>query len=215
MQNKELPDIGVLEDQVAEMRERIGGGVSTSDDRGKRLSEIEIRLADARRGDAAAAHSAAAQIGPLLDSIEAESSSELLDNAIRLLNEAESWAHEVVDEFGTTEDRRALQMLVDEAHGSVSKGNHRDVDQRRDRIIGHTWLIILRQPGFWIEEFTKLSAKAASSTDPVAAGSLIQKGRGALDRQDMDGLMEVVRALWQLFPDSSNAMMSYGIRAVS
>lgn len=215
MQNKQMPDIGALEEEVAAIRERLGDTVSSSDVRAKQIHEIEVRLIDARRGDAAAAHGAAAQIGPLLDAIEAESSSELMDIEVSRLDAVEEWAREIATKFGTAEDQMALETLIKEGRGALASGGHRDVSQRTDRIVVHTWRVIFRQPGFWIEEFANLAAKAANSTDPVRAGSLIQKGRAALDRQDVDELTNVVRDLWRLFPDSSNAQQSYGIRAVS
>lgn len=212
MQNKQLPDIDLLEDQVAQIRATLGQEVSSSDARGKRLHELEVRLADARHGDAAAAHSAAAQIGPLLDAIEADSSSELRDAAVAQLEQAEEWARAITAKFGTPEDQGNLETLINEARGSVAGGSHRDVDYRRDRIIVHTWRVIFRQPGFWVEELAELATKAASSTDPVRAGALIQQGQAALEQQKLDELQAAVRALWQLFPTSSNAIQSYGIR---
>lgn len=214
MQNKQLPDIDALEEQVVSLRERIGDGVSASDERGKRLHEIEVRLIDARRGDTAAAHSAAAQIGPLLDAVEAESSSELKEIAISELERAEMEARDIVVKYGTPDDQRAVEELIKEARGAIAGGDHRDVDQRRERLSSRVYQVIFRQPGFWIQKFQELSEKALESTDPVTAGALIQKGRSALDRQDFDALQEVVRALWALFPDSSGSIQSFGIRVI-
>jgi molecular chaperone DnaK len=216
IQNKQLPDIGALEEQVAELREKVGDGLAPSDDRAKRLHEIEVRLVDARQGDPAAAHSAAAQIGPLLDAMEVDAASELLVAEASRLEASEQWAGDIVTKFGTAEDQKTFDTLVREASGAVANGNHRDVDYRRERIVGHAWQVIFRQPGFWVEEFAELSAKAAESTDPVKAGVLIQQGRGALDRQDVDELKVVVRELWTLSPSSSAAaIQSFGIRAIN
>lgn len=212
MQNMALPDVGALEEQVAKIRGRIEGGLDPSDERSGQLREIETRLADARKGDAAAAHSAAAGVGPLLDAIEAESGDELKKAAEAELQEAEEWARDIVAKHGTAEDQAGLESLIKEARGAVAGGTHRDIDFRRDRVMQHAYGVVLRQPGFWIGQFSELSEKAGESSDPVRAGELIQRGNVALNQQDIAELTNIVRELWNLFPDSSDPMRSFGIR---
>jgi hypothetical protein len=214
MQNKSLPDVAELERQVDELREKLGTSVDSSETRAKRLHEIEVRLVDARQGDTAAAHSAAAQIGPLLDEMEADASGDLLASSKQRLQDAEAWATAIAQKFGTAEDQHTLSALIREARGAAETGTHRDVDYRCDRIVVHTYGVLAKQPGFWLEEFSEMVDKAASATDPVQAGSLISRGRDAIDRQDHEELARVVRNLWQLFPESAGTV-SFGLRASS
>lgn len=214
IQKKQLPDVGVLEEQVAEIRGRVGVAGS-SDSFAKQLHEIDVRIIDAKRGDPAAAHSAARQVGQMLDDVERDASPKLLADAIARIAEIEQWARDILSKYGTLEDQRILEALIVEAHGASQSGNHRDVEYRNQLILTHAWQILFRQPAVWIEEFADLSAKAATCTDPVRAGELIQSGRAALDRQDIDELINTVRALWRLFPETSSALHSFGIRAVN
>lgn len=214
MRNKQLPDVEELQRQVDEMRERIGDDLPSSDLRAQALHELDVRLIDAREGDSAAAHSAQAQIGPLLDQLEKDSEHELLVSARAQVESAIAWARPLMEQYGTAAERQQFEQAVTTARDAGDRSSHRDLDARTRAIHEMGWRLITRQPGFWIEEFASYADRAAESSDPVRAGGLVARGRTALDQQDLPTLEQVTRELWALFPETSGSPRSYGIRAV-
>ena len=210
IQHKQLPDVAELERQVADVRARIGSDAS-SGEHGRLLREMDIRLEDARKGDPAAVHSAAAQLGPLLDQVEESASPELASAAVERMEATVAELQPIVSQHGSYDENQIMDTLIVEARGAASGGSHRDIDHRTDRIADHYWRVMMQQPAFWIESFKNLTEKASHSSDPVQAGALIEQGQAAIDRGDIPGLIDVVRTLRKLFPEY-DVSVGFGIR---
>lgn len=213
MKNKQLPDVQELQRQVDVIRARVGDSFSQDDPRAQSIHEVEVRLIDAQRGDAAAAHSAQAQLGPLLDELDKSASAELLAGARDDLEVAVAWARPLIEKYGTHTELQDLEEQSRTARSVADRGTYHDVEPRIRAVYGLGWRVVFRQPGFWIEEFSTYAAKAAESDDPVRAGALVAQGRSALDSQDVAVIQQVTRELWKLFPDLiDGSARSFGVR---
>jgi molecular chaperone DnaK len=62
------------------------------------------------------------------------------------------------------------------------------------------WEIVVALPGFWVNQFQYLEKERSRMTDQARAGRLFDTGRSYLDQNNVDGLKNVVRQLWDLVP---------------
>ena len=62
------------------------------------------------------------------------------------------------------------------------------------------WTAIMAHPGFWVEQFVQLSEAAMAGSRASESAALVQRGRAALDRQDVDALRAVCGDLLRIIP---------------
>jgi molecular chaperone DnaK len=200
---------------VVAMRERIGPLRADAMARNAertigRLTYVECALADAVR-DTQAAHGGDADAGQkarrtlleldgMLEECEADKRwPELESRARRDLSDAALW----VGQQGT----KSEQMLLEEAAQAVEKArSERDAVelQRQLRVVRNLYnACFQRDPEAWSWLFEDAASQADQATDMVRAQALVQTGRKAIARGDMDALRPIVQDLWKLLPVSA------------
>ena len=55
-------------------------------------------------------------------------------------------------------------------------------------------------PAFWVNQFQRLEKEKAKISDPAKAARLFEMGRNYLANNNVTGLQNVVRELWDLTP---------------
>jgi molecular chaperone DnaK len=175
-----------------------------------RLTYIECALADserdtqaARGGDADAGQKARRtllELDGMLEECEADKRwPELEARARRDLSEAAIW----VGQYGS----KSEQMLLEEASQAVEKARseRNAVElQRQLRVVRNLYnACFQRHPESWAWMFEDAASQADQATDMVRARSLVQAGRKAIERSDMDALRPIVQDLWKLLPVSA------------
>jgi len=63
----------------------------------------------------------------------------------------------------------------------------------------------MRTPDFQKGMFTHLSEKRASMNDQIQATQLIENGKRAIQRDDIDALRQITSRLWDLMPADDKA----------
>lgn len=175
-----------------------------------RLTYIECALADAER-DAQAARGGDADAGQkarrtlleldgMLEECEADKRwPELENRARRDLSEAAIW----VGQYGS----KSEQQLLEEASQAVEKAraDRNAVElQRQLRVVRNLYnACFQRHPEAWAWMFEDAASDADQATDMVRARTLVQAGRKAIERKDMDALRPIVQDLWKLLPVSA------------
>ena len=74
------------------------------------------------------------------------------------------------------------------------------------------WQILMRSPEFLKSMFKHLMDKRASMNDQIQASQLIENGKRAIERDDIDSLQQINARLWDLMPTSvkdSDEMRAY------
>ena len=216
VKNKKPQDLSAVESKLRDFIEQIGGDDAVPEIRSL-ITEKEVAFADAQHaqdvGDQAEVESKVRLVHELMDKTEEAAAAELTIAATTRMEATVAEVQTIVDRYGSTEEKQVLETLIQEARGAATGGSNRDVDLKSKRIEDHYWRVVMQQPAFWIEAFKEYSERASESSDPVRAGALIEQGRAAIDRGDVDGLIKLVRSLWDLFPDTG-ASMGFGIRRV-
>lgn len=72
--------------------------------------------------------------------------------------------------------------------------------------------IVMAQPGWWVYQFQKMDEQQDAMSDQAKAGKLLGQGRDCLAKNNVTGLQNVVRQLWDLLPDETvqEAKRGYG-----
>ncbi len=175
-----------------------------------RLTYVECALLDAERetqaargGDADAGQKARRtllELDGMLEECEADKRwPELESRARRNLSEAGIW----VGQYGS----KSEQMLLEEAAQAVEKARaeRNAVElQRQLRVVNNLYnACFQRHPDAWAWMFEDAASEADQATDMVRARTLVQSGRKALEKRDMDALRGIVQDLWKLLPVSA------------
>jgi molecular chaperone DnaK len=73
--------------------------------------------------------------------------------------------------------------------------------------------ILFALPAFWVSRFQSLDRDRPKFTDPSAADRLFERGRNYLQQNNVEGLTDVVRKLWDLLPREEADKARRGIGA--
>ena len=57
------------------------------------------------------------------------------------------------------------------------------------------------QPGWWVYQLQRMEEQQQKMTDQARAGRLLSQGQDFLAKNNVSGLENVVRQLWDLLPD--------------
>jgi molecular chaperone DnaK len=202
---------------LAEMRPRIatlradafrGGNTAII----SKLGMIESRLADAERdidaahgGDADSAQKARRTLLEI-DAVLAEADlAAKWPEVERESREVAIHASSAVSSFGTEAERRLLDEVM-AAMARARTAHDAPELERQVRLARRlTTAAIERTPDTWVHYFEHAAAEATRASDVAAAQRLVGQGKQAIARGDHDELRRVVRALWNLLPDSDEA----------
>jgi molecular chaperone DnaK len=166
------------------------------------LAEVDRDAQAARGGDADAGQKARRtllELDGMLEECEADKRwPELEDRARREVSQASVW----VSQLGS----KTEQQLLEEAAQAVEKAREarQAVElQRQLRVVRNlSNACFQRHPKAWEWMFEDAASEADQATDMVRARTLVQNGRKAALRGDMDALRPIVQDLWKLLPVS-------------
>lgn len=131
-----------------------------------------------------------------------------------LVNEAE-WMQEetykLAMQHGTARQQDRYEELREECAEAIRE--HKP-DQLKNRIRELRWLysqILTAQPAFWVDQFGTLRKKHDSMSDRDKASHLFDMGNRYLTQNNVDGLRNVVKQLWDLLPPMVAEEMKRGV----
>ncbi len=170
-----------------------------------RLSEAERDIDAAHGGDADAAQRARRALldvdGTMTEADLSRKWPELEDSA----RNAAIHATSMVGMHGTEAERAMVQEVV----AAIDKAR-RDKDpaelERQIRLANRLANAAFnRTPEAWELYFDGAASEMSTMSDLPRAQKLVNEGKAAMERNDTDELRRVVKALWQLLPESSEA----------
>ena len=114
---------------------------------------------------------------------------------------------------GTESQREKQASLVEETNKII---RNREADRLRrkiDELRRLYWEIAFAQPGFWVNQFQLLEKQIGKMTDQSRAARLLGQGQDFVSRNNVAGLQNVVRQLWDLLPIESREEVQRGYQA--
>ncbi|QIF00981.1 Hsp70 family protein [Roseimicrobium sp. ORNL1] len=167
----------------------------------------------AAKGDPAAAEKAQARLLEFqlkLDSVEEKLKWPTLVSEARELQED---LKKLASEHGTGAQRDKVEDWSELVDSIITK---KQTDRLATRIREGNSLyaqILFSLPGFWVDQFRRLERDRSKFQDVNAAERLLERGRNYLQQNNIDGLQDVVRKLWNLLPPDEAQKAQRGIGA--
>lgn len=164
------------------------------------INEIKGDIKAAKGGDPDAVEKADRRLKDLKQKLD---SVEYLSNwpvALSQYNAFIEDCREVVTKFGSSEDKDHMEALEEEAKKAINSKDIKRLQTINEEIISIRWVVLFRQPGFWVSAFQEIKKNPGRFTNQRRAEELIEEASVALQRQDLDSLQSVMRELWDLMP---------------
>ena len=128
-------------------------------------------------------------------------SSKRLDAAKIEYSEAKSELALLVRESGNDRERHALSEVIAREPSFLSSTNPEKIQQISGELNNIRWAILARSPEFLKGMFTHLIERRVAMNDQIQATQLIENGKRAAERDDLDTLRQINARLWDLMPD--------------
>ncbi len=169
--------------------------------------------ARAAKGDPAAAEKAQARLLELqlkLDSAEEKLKWPALVAESR---ELQSELRELAGEHGTNAQRDKAEDWSELVDSIITKKQMERLAKRIEE--GRTLYaqILFSLPSFWVSQFQRLERERHKFQNTAAADRLLERGRNYMQQNNVDGLTDVVRKLWDLLPNEEAEKAQRGIGA--
>ncbi|MGN6106177.1 MAG: Hsp70 family protein [Kofleriaceae bacterium] len=178
----------------------------------EKLDRIEARLAEAER-DIDAAHGGDADAAQrarraLLDVDATMAEADLARKWPELDEEARTTAiaaSSLVGMHGTEAERALLQDVLAAMERARRDKDAAELERQMRLAVRLSTAAYNRTPDAWEGYFEDAASEMASMRDLPRAQRLVGEGKRALERGDLEELRRVVKALWQLLPEDSEA----------
>jgi molecular chaperone DnaK len=106
----------------------------------------------------------------------------------------------LVRESGNDRERHILSEIIAREPTFLSSTNPEKIVQVTEELDAIRWSILSRTPEFLKGMFKHLIERRAAMNDQIQASQLIENGRRAIDREDLDTLRQINSRLWDLMP---------------
>jgi molecular chaperone DnaK len=120
-----------------------------------------------------------------------------------LVAEVQDWLKHldsVVNQHGSQGQRGKAAQLAEQTQDLVAKRHMDRLRKKLEQIKQLSWEIVSAQPGFWIDQFRWLESEKPNMGDQSRALRLLDQGRQCIDKNNVVGLKNIVRQLWDLLP---------------
>jgi molecular chaperone DnaK len=120
-----------------------------------------------------------------------------------LVAEANEWIGDVkklIDQHGTPKQSDKATELTDQIEDIIREKKMDRLRKKIEQLKSLYWEILFAQPGFWVGTFNNLDKQKDRMNDQARATRLLDQGRDCIAKNNITGLQNVVRQLWDLLP---------------
>lgn len=128
-----------------------------------------------------------------------------LDQAKADYLETKSEVQALVRESGNDRERHLVSEILAREHTFINSTSPEKVLAATQELDTVRWHILMRTPDFLKGMFAHLTEKRASMNDQIQATQLIENGKRAIDRDDIEALQQINSRLWDLMPATEKA----------
>jgi molecular chaperone DnaK len=119
----------------------------------------------------------------------------------------------LVAEQGAAEHRKRCADLCADIQKLCQTAGFDDLKIKLDSLNSLRWEMLSAQPAFWVYQHQELEKQLREMSDPVRATRLLEQGRAFVSQNNITGLQNVVRELWNLLPDDAQQELTRGYEA--
>ena len=128
-----------------------------------------------------------------------------LDQAKASYTETKSELQLLVRESGNDRERHIISEIFAREQTFINSTSPEKIQIAIQELEAIRWQILLRTPDFLKGMFTHLSEKRTSMNDQIQATQLIENGKRAIQRDDIEALQQINSRLWELMPATAKA----------
>lgn len=128
-----------------------------------------------------------------------------LDQAKSAYAETKSEIQMLVRESGNDRERHIVSEILAREQTFINSTSPEKIQAATQELDSVRWHILMRTPEFLRGMFNHLSEKRASMNDQIQATQLIENGKRAIQRDDIEALQQINARLWDLMPATDKA----------
>lgn len=111
----------------------------------------------------------------------------------------------LVKESGNDRERHHVSEIAAREQSFMNSTSPEKIQAIIDELDRVRWQILMRTPDFLKGMFTHLIERRASMNDQIQASQLIENGKRAIAKEDIEALQQINARLWDLMPASEQA----------
>jgi molecular chaperone DnaK len=118
----------------------------------------------------------------------------------------------VAQKFGNDQQKEKAENLAEEVEDLIREERPERLRKKIEQMVRLYLEIVVTQPGWWVGQFQYLEEQQDQMSHPEQARRLLSQGRECIIKNNLAGLQNVVRQLWELLTDEERekAMRGYG-----
>lgn len=141
----------------------------------------------------------------LAQSVFELTSGKRLDQAKAAYAETKSEIQLLVRESGNDRERHIVSEVLAREQTFINATSPEKIQAATEELDSIRWHILMRTPEFLRGMFNHLTEKRASMNDQIQASQLIENGKRAIQRDDIEALQQINVRLWDLMPATDKA----------
>lgn len=133
-----------------------------------------------------------------------------------LISEAHEWlgwVQKIADEHGTDEQKQRVKEVAREVEQIIEERKPDSLRKRIEQMRRLHFEMVTAQPDWWVFQFQRVEQEQHKITDANRAARLFNQGRDCLAKNNVTGLQNIVRQLWELLPDEVVQTVQRGYEA--
>jgi len=119
--------------------------------------------------------------------------------------EAKSEVAELVRDSGNDREKHVMSEILAREQTFINSTSPEKIQPVVDELERLRYQILFRTPSFLKSMFSHLMNRRASMNDQIQASQLIENGKRAIERDDIESLRQISNRLWDLMPATEKA----------
>ena len=165
----------------------------------------------AAKGDVGAAEKAQARVLEMQNKLDSAEEKLQWPTLVAEARELQVDLKNIADDHGTLEHQRSAEEWSNSVDSIIDKKQRDRLKRKISDGRSIYWKILSSLPAFWVNSFQRMESKRGIFSDADAADRLFERGRVYLQKNNIEGLTDVVRKLWSLMPDDEVEKAQRGV----
>lgn len=165
------------------------------------------------KGDAGVAEKAQARVLEMQIQLDLAEKQLMWPSLVSEVRDLQDEICKLADDHGNQSQKDKVEDWSEAIDGIIEKKQAERLTRKMEE--GRTLhaQILFSLPGFWVGNFQRMERDRDSFSDANAAERLFERGREYLQKNNIEGLMDVVRKLWNLMPPEEAEKAQRGVVA--
>jgi molecular chaperone DnaK len=175
----------------------------------QRANELRREVEAAKTGDPEARQRVVTNLLDLKASLDVVEDDTKWQRLLAEFSDLKEAARELISAHGTQDQNSQLDLLIKEAESAVSRNSIHALDQRMESIRAMYWRLLFSFDEYWVSAFRRLDNGEGRFVDQALSTRLMEEGRRAIGRQDVESLKTIVPQLWGLLQESQQSKFDF------